>query len=39
MSAQLPALDPRSVAPHTGSGYPEPYRSRYLALDAAAAKP
>jgi len=30
MSAQLPALDPKSVAPHTGSGYPEPYRSRVL---------
>jgi len=30
MSAQLPALDPKSVAPDTGSGYPEPYRSRVL---------
>ena len=25
-----PALDPASVPPHTGSGYPEPYRSRVL---------
>ena len=25
-----PALDPDEVAPRTGSGYPEPYRSRVL---------
>ncbi|HEU4778969.1 MAG TPA: cupin domain-containing protein [Steroidobacteraceae bacterium] len=25
-----PALDPMSLAPRTGSGYPEPYRSRVL---------
>jgi uncharacterized cupin superfamily protein len=25
-----PALDPQSVAPDTGSGYPEPYRARVL---------
>jgi uncharacterized cupin superfamily protein len=28
MSLKKPALDPRSVEPRTGSGYPEPYRSR-----------
>jgi uncharacterized cupin superfamily protein len=30
MSLQKPALDPMSIAPRTGSGYPEPYRSRVL---------
>lgn len=30
MSLVLPALDPGSLAPHTSSGYPEPYRSRVL---------
>ena len=30
MSLTKPALDPRSVEPRTGSGYPEPYRSRVL---------
>jgi len=28
MSLKKPALDPRSIEPRTGSGYPEPYRSR-----------
>jgi len=28
MSLQKPALDPLTVTPRTGSGYPEPYRSR-----------
>jgi uncharacterized cupin superfamily protein len=27
---KLPALDPASLAPRTGSGYPEPYRSRVV---------
>jgi uncharacterized cupin superfamily protein len=27
---RLPALDPATVAPRTGSGYPEPFRSRVL---------
>ncbi|HTU64700.1 MAG TPA: cupin domain-containing protein [Steroidobacteraceae bacterium] len=30
MSLQKPALDPKTLAPRTGSGYPEPYRSRVL---------
>jgi uncharacterized cupin superfamily protein len=30
MSLKKPALDPRSLEPRTGSGYPEPYRSRCL---------
>ena len=30
MSLQKPALDPMSIAPRTGSGYPEPYRSRVV---------
>ena len=28
MSLNKPALDPMSLTPRTGSGYPEPYRSR-----------
>jgi uncharacterized cupin superfamily protein len=27
---ERPALDPSTVVPHTGSGYPEPFRSRVL---------
>jgi uncharacterized cupin superfamily protein len=30
MSLSKPALDPMSLEPRTGSGYPEPYRSRVL---------
>jgi uncharacterized cupin superfamily protein len=30
MSLKKPALDPKSLPPRTGSGYPEPYRSRVL---------
>jgi uncharacterized cupin superfamily protein len=30
MSLNKPALDPMSLTPRTGSGYPEPYRSRVL---------
>lgn len=30
MSLKKPALDPMTVEPRTGSGYPEPYRSRVL---------
>jgi len=30
MSLKKPALDPQSLEPRTGSGYPEPYRSRVL---------
>lgn len=30
MSLHKPALDPRTIEPRTGSGYPEPYRSRVL---------
>jgi uncharacterized cupin superfamily protein len=30
MSLKKPALDPRTLEPRTGSGYPEPYRSRVL---------
>ena len=30
MSLKKPALDPMSIVPRTGSGYPEPYRSRVL---------
>lgn len=30
MSLNKPALDPASLPPRTGSGYPEPYRSRVL---------
>jgi uncharacterized cupin superfamily protein len=30
MSLSKPALDPKSLEPRTGSGYPEPYRSRVL---------
>jgi uncharacterized cupin superfamily protein len=30
MSLKKPALDPMSLEPRTGSGYPEPYRSRVL---------
>lgn len=30
MSLKKPALDPGTLTPRTGSGYPEPYRSRVL---------
>jgi uncharacterized cupin superfamily protein len=30
MTLKKPALDPQSLEPRTGSGYPEPYRSRCL---------
>jgi len=30
MSLSKPALDPATLEPRTGSGYPEPYRSRVL---------
>ena len=30
MTMQPPVLDPASLEPRTGSGYPEPYRSRVL---------
>ena len=30
MSLKRPALDPESVVPRTGSGYPEPFRSLVL---------
>jgi uncharacterized cupin superfamily protein len=30
MSLQKPALDPMTLTPRTGSGYPEPYRSRVV---------
>jgi len=30
MPLRRPALDPSAVAPNTGSGYPEPFRSRVL---------
>jgi len=30
MSLKKPALDPMSLEPRTGSGYPEPYRSRVV---------
>jgi uncharacterized cupin superfamily protein len=30
MNANKPAIDPMSLEPRTGSGYPEPYRSRCL---------
>jgi uncharacterized cupin superfamily protein len=30
MTLHKPALDPRSLKPHTGCGYPEPFRSRVL---------
>ena len=30
MSLKKPALDPQTLEPRTGSGYPEPYRSRVL---------
>lgn len=30
MSLKKPAIDPMSLEPRTGSGYPEPYRSRCL---------
>lgn len=30
MTLQSPALDPMTLEPRTGSGYPEPYRSRCL---------
>jgi uncharacterized cupin superfamily protein len=30
MSLRKPALDPMTLEPRTGSGYPEPYRSRCL---------
>jgi len=30
MSLQKPALDPMTLEPRTGSGYPEPYRSRVV---------
>jgi uncharacterized cupin superfamily protein len=33
MSLALPALDPATVSPRTGSGYPEPFRSRVLPRD------
>ena len=33
MSVNKPALDPRSVAVHSSSAYPEPYRSRVMPRD------
>jgi uncharacterized cupin superfamily protein len=30
MALKRPALDPLSITPRTGSGYPEPFRSRVL---------
>jgi uncharacterized cupin superfamily protein len=30
MAVKKPALDPMTIVPRTGSGYPEPYRSRVL---------
>src|SRR5688572_8251374 len=30
MPLKPPALDPNHLSPHTGSGYPEPFRSRVL---------
>ena len=30
MTLRKPAVDPRSLEPHTGCGYPEPFRSRVL---------
>jgi len=30
MTLKKPALDPATLTPRTGSGYPEPYRSRVL---------
>lgn len=30
MTLRLPAIDPASLSARTGSGYPEPYRSRVL---------
>jgi len=30
MPLTRPSLDPRTLTPHTDSGYPEPYRSRVL---------
>jgi uncharacterized cupin superfamily protein len=30
MNLKKPALDPATLTPRTGSGYPEPYRSRVL---------
>lgn len=30
MSLRTPALDPATLTPRTGSGYPEPFRSRVL---------
>ncbi len=30
MSLMKPAIDPNAIEPRTGSGYPEPYRSRVL---------
>ena len=30
MNLKKPALDPQTLEPRTGSGYPEPYRSRVL---------
>jgi uncharacterized cupin superfamily protein len=30
MTLKKPALDPKTLTPRTGSGYPEPYRSRVL---------
>jgi uncharacterized cupin superfamily protein len=30
MPLNKPALDPMTIEPHVGSGYPEPYRSRVL---------
>lgn len=30
MTLKKPALDPTTLTPRTGSGYPEPYRSRVL---------
>jgi len=30
MNLKKPAVDPMSLTPRTGSGYPEPYRSRVL---------
>lgn len=33
MSPHKPALDPDSLTPHSGTAYPEPYRSRVLPRD------
>ena len=33
MPPKKPAIDPHDIQPRTGSGYPEPYRSRVLPRD------